>query len=316
MVIEFKVESIYKRADTYLTSKLQLSRNKIQDYIKSGKILLNNNFFKPSTSLKKGDRITAYIEEESESLNLKPYNYKLKILYEDDDIIVIDKQKGLVVHPARGHTDDTLVNALINHCSDLVGIGSKLRPGIVHRLDKDTSGVMVVAKNENSYYELQKQFKERLVEKKYLALIYGLPKKTEDIIITGIGRSSKDRKKFSVSSKGKEAITHYRVLKTNYQISLVDITIKTGRTHQIRVHMNYIGHPIIGDKTYGKKNYGGYIKDKNLFQLIDKIEGQALIAYSLRFTHPTTGKELFFNAHIPLDIQNLIDYLDKDANYF
>lgn len=313
MVIDIKVDGLYKRADIYLSTKLNLSRNRVQDYIKNGRILLNYKIFKPSTSLKSGDIITGEVETEPENIDLKPFDYQLKILFEDDWLIVIDKEKGIVVHPAKGHKDDTIVNALLNHCKDLKGIGCKLRPGIVHRLDKDTSGVMVIAKEEKSYYELQKQFKERLVEKKYLALIYGTPKKMEDTIITGIGRSESDRKRFSVKQSGKEAVSQYKVLATNKEVSLVEINIKTGRTHQIRVHMSYIGHPIIGDSVYGKKNYGGFIKDRQLLSMIEKIEGQALLSYSLSFYHPVTKKYLSFNASIPEEMKKIIEYIDKNA---
>ncbi len=314
MVINIEVSNSSPRADLYICERLNLSRSKIQDYIKRGKILLNGKTFKPSTPLKDGDLINGEIEEDVESSDILPLAYPLKILYEDENIIVIDKEKGMVVHPAKGHKNDTLVNALLFHCKDLKGIGGDIRPGIVHRLDKDTSGIMVVAKDEESYYELQRQFKERLVEKRYLALIYGLPKKPEDTIVTGIGRSEKDRKKFAVKENGKESISHYKVINSNGQISLVEITIKTGRTHQIRVHMSYLGNPIVGDTVYGKKNFASSIKEKALISYLERIEGQALVAYELTFFHPKRKEKMSFKSSIPESIKKLIDYLDKKCS--
>ncbi|MCX7991331.1 MAG: RluA family pseudouridine synthase [Proteobacteria bacterium] len=312
MVIDIRVAEDGKRADSYISSRLNLSRNRVQESIKKGKILLNGKVFKPSTQLKPGDIIYGEIGDVSETIDLKPLDYPLRVLYEDEYIIVIDKPRGIVVHPAKGHLDDTIVNALLKHCKDLKGIGGELRPGIVHRLDKDTAGVMVIAKDDKSYYELQRQFKDREVEKRYLALIYGVPKKAEDTIVTGIGRSERDRKKFSVKDigRGKEAISHYKLLKTNGQLSLVEIIIKTGRTHQIRVHMSYMGTPIIGDKVYGKKNFGGSIKDRELMSFIENVEGQLLLACELSFLHPFSKEKMTFKAHIPEEMKKVIDIMD------
>ncbi len=313
-MIDIEVEGSHKRADLYLSCQLNISRSKVQQFIREGKILLNGKIFKPSAELNKGDRITGFIDSEPQEIDLKPLEYPLKIVYEDSHIMVIDKDKGMVVHPAKGHKDDTLVNAIINHCKDLKGIGGELRPGIVHRIDKDTAGLLVVAKDEESYGNLQRQFAHREIEKSYLAIVYGCPEMTEGAIVTKIGRSEKDRKKFSVRQEGKEAVSHYKVLKTDGQISLVEVMIKTGRTHQIRVHLSHIKHPIVGDNIYGKKNFGAHIKDKELLKLINDIDGQVLLAYRLSFIHPVENKKMEFKAEIREDMKNLINYLEKRCN--
>lgn len=312
MVVEVIVENDSKRADSYLSQVLPLSRNQIQKYIKEHILTLNGLPFKPSDSLRAGDKITGHLPSE-ETSQLQPVNIPLEILYEDSDIIVINKEKGVVVHPACGHHNDTLVNALLFHCKDFQPIGGILRPGVVHRLDKDTAGVLVFAKNEKALKELQRQFKERTVKKRYLALVLGTPPKMEDIIITAIGRKSNDRLKFAVKKEGKEAITHYRTLLSSEGISLIEVFIKTGRTHQIRVHMNFIGNPILGDKFYNKKNYSQYIKDKTLLQMAMAIEGQALFAEHLEFKHPTTGNLLSFHGLMPDDMKKIVSRLGKYA---
>lgn len=313
MVIDICVNTPAKRADTYLADFLNISRNQIQKYIHSNCLLLNGKIFKPSSSLKVGDKINGVIPEENQETFLEPIDMPITIIYEDQHIIVVNKEKGVVVHPAHGHKNDTLVNAIINHCKDLKGIGGVLRPGVVHRLDKDTAGVIVFAKDEHTYKELQRQFKQRIVKKRYKVLVLGVPKKDEDTIITNISRSSKDRKKFTVSKEGKEAITHYRLLKSNKGISLLEVDIKTGRTHQIRVHMEHIGTPVLGDPFYNKKNYKIYIKDPVLLELLTSLKGQTLFAEHLEFVHPVTGKLMKFNGIIPEDMNKIIKELDNNA---
>jgi 23S rRNA pseudouridine1911/1915/1917 synthase len=314
MVIEIHITNNIKRADLFLSEKLGITRNQVQRLIEQQKLLLNNKPFKPSTKLKKNDIITGTIPEPEEEI-LKPNtSIKLNILYEDRSIIVINKPKGVVVHPAHGHKEDTIVNALLSHCKDLSGIGGVLRPGVVHRLDKDTSGILIFAKNDLAYQSLQKQFKNREIIKKYLALLLGAPLKKEDTIITNIGRDPKDRKKFAVLKEGREAITEYKILKTLYGVSLADILIKTGRTHQIRVHMKYINAPIIGDKDYNKKNYESIITNKELLNLCKSIKGQALCAYYISFRHPENQEIMSFKISPPEDMENIIKWMDKHEN--
>lgn len=315
MVVNLKVDQPVKRADLFLSEKLGLTRNRIQNLIENGILLLNNDTFKPSARLKIGDLITGSIPEAKEDIDLKPIDYPLDIIYEDESIIVINKPKGIVVHPSFGHKQDTLVNALISHCKEILNISGSKRPGVVHRLDKDTSGLLLFAKNDKALYELQRQFKNREVVKKYLALLLGKPEKNEDIIITSIGRHPKDRKKFAVTKEGRQAITEYKILKSYSGVSLAEITIKTGRTHQIRVHMSHINLPIIGDLDYNKKNYETIIKDKYLLSLCKEIKGQALCAYFLSFKHPVTNKQMEFKIKPPLEMLNIIEWMEKHGTY-
>ncbi len=313
MVVDLNVDLPSKRADLFLVTKLNLSRNQIQKLIEQNHLLLNGAPFKPSVSLKKGDRITGSLPEEKEESFLEPVNLPITILYEDEHIIVVNKEKGMVVHPAHGHKNDTLVNAILSHCKDLKGVGGVLRPGVVHRLDKDTSGVIVFAKDEESYKELQRQFKAREVKKRYLVIVLGCPVKTEDTIVSNISRSTKDRKKFTVSKDGKEAITFYKTIKSAGGVSLLEASIKTGRTHQIRVHMEHIGTPVLGDPCYNKKNYKNFIKDPLLLEAVSTLKGQALFAEYLEFKHPVTGKIIGFHGIMPEDMKNIIKRLDTDA---
>ena len=292
-----------QRIDVYLAKKYEdMSRVAVKRLIDEEKILVNNKKTKASYKVQENDEIT--IEEETpKEIELKAQNIPLEILYEDNDIIVVNKPKGMVVHPANGNPDGTLVNAVMAICHDsLSGIGGEIRPGIVHRLDKDTSGVIVVAKNDKAHINLSEQIKNHKVEKTYLALVKGFVKENEATINMPIGRSTSNRKKMAVTKSGKQAITHFKVIKrykTHKQdYALLEVKIETGRTHQIRVHLSQIGYPIVGDSTYsnGKNEWG--------------IEGQCLHAKSLKFKHPITGKEMYIEAKLPQYYEELLRELE------
>ena len=292
-----------QRIDAYLAKKYEdMSRVAVKRLIDEEKILVNNKKTKASYKVQENDEITIE-EEKPKEIELKAQNIPLEILYEDNDIIVVNKPKGMVVHPANGNPDGTLVNAVMAICHDsLSGIGGEIRPGIVHRLDKDTSGVIVVAKNDKAHINLSEQIKNHKVEKTYLALVKGFVKENEATINMPIGRSTSNRKKMAVTKSGKQAITHFKVIKrykTHKQdYALLEVKIETGRTHQIRVHLSQIGYPIVGDSTYsnGKNEWG--------------IEGQCLHAKSLKFKHPITGKEMYIEAKLPQYYEELLRGLE------
>lgn len=290
-----------KRIDSYLSNKdNEISRVAVQRLIKNDKILVNGKSTKASYKVQKNDSIKVE-EEKPKEILLKPQDIPVEIIYEDKDIIVVNKPKGMVVHPANGNPDGTLVNSLMSICKDsLSGIGGEIRPGIVHRLDKDTSGVIVVAKNDKAHISLSEQIKNHEVEKTYIALVKGVVKANEATIDMPIGRSTKDRKKMAVTKTGKNAITHFKVIKRFHNYTLLEVKIETGRTHQIRVHLSQIGYPIVGDTTYsnGKNEW--------------KIKGQCLHAKSLKFKHPITGKEMFLEAKMPEYFEEVINELDKE----
>ena len=280
-----------------------LSRSMIQKMLEDGKILVNNNKEKASYKTKLGDNIK--VEEiVPKQIELKAQDIPVEIIYEDNDIIVVNKPKGMVVHPANGNPDGTLVNAIMNICKDsLSGIGGEIRPGIVHRLDKDTSGLLIVAKNDKAHINLSEQIKNREITKKYIALVRGVIKENEATIDMPIARSDKDRKKMAVKKTGKKAVTHFKVIKRYKDYTLLDIKIDTGRTHQIRVHMAEIGYPVVGDIVYsnGKNPFG--------------VVGQMLHAKSLDFVHPITGEKLHLEALIPEYFENILSELDiKNEN--
>ena len=267
--------------------------------LEDGNILVNDVIKKSSYKVKKGDVIKIEIPEPKES-KIEAQDIPIEIVYEDNDIIVVNKPKGLVVHPANGNEDGTLVNAIMNICKDsLSGIGGELRPGIVHRLDKDTSGVLIVAKNDIAHVKMSEQIKKHEVEKTYIALVKGIVKENQATINMPIGRSTKDRKKMAVNKKGKEAITHFKVIERfpKYNCTLLEIKIETGRTHQIRVHLSEIGYPVIGDEVYSN--------GKNQWN----IKGQCLHAKSLKFKHPVTKKEMFIEAELPKYFKDIIDQM-------
>ena len=283
-----------KRIDSYIATNTELSRTNIKRLIEEGKILLNLKNTKVSYKIQENDEITIKEEKPIET-SLKAQNIPIQVLYEDNDIIVVNKPKGMVVHPANGNPDGTLVNAIMAICKDsLSGIGGEIRPGIVHRIDKDTSGVLIIAKNDKANINLSEQIKNHEVEKTYIALVRGIVKENEATINMPIGRSTKDRKKMSVRKDGKNAITHFKVLKRLDKYTLLEIKIETGRTHQIRVHLSEIGYPIIGDEVYsnGKNEWG--------------VKGQCLHAKSLRFKHPITGNEMYIEAELPEYFEKLI----------
>ena len=292
-----KKEEENNRIDSYLTKqKNELSRVAVQRLIDEEKILVNGKKIKASYKVKENDEITVE-EEKPKEIELKAQDIPVEVIYEDNDIIVVNKPKGIVVHPANGNPDGTLVNAIMSICKDsLSGIGGEIRPGIVHRIDKDTSGILIVAKNDKAHINLSEQIKNHEVQKTYIALVRGMVKENEATINMPIGRSTKDRKKMAVDKNGKNAITHFKVIKRYPQnnCTLLEVQIETGRTHQIRVHLSQIGYPIIGDTVYsnGKNEWG--------------IQGQCLHAKSLKFKHPTTGKEMFLEAEIPEYFQELI----------
>ncbi len=296
----YKVEEIGRLDKVVSNLEQEISRETIQRMIKTGKILVNNKQEKASFKTTVGDVIT--LEEEiPEEVELKPQEMPLDIIYEDDDMLVINKEKGIVVHPGNGNPDGTLANAVMAKCKgSLSGIGGKIRPGIVHRIDKDTSGLIIVAKNDTAHINLSKQIQDRKVKKTYIALVRGVIKENEATINMPIGRSSKDRKKMAVTKDGKEAITHFKVLKRYNGFTLLEVKIETGRTHQIRVHLSEIGYPIVGDEVYsnGKNPFG--------------VKGQMLHAEKLELKHPRTGKDLTFEAPVPKYFANIINQLEKE----
>ena len=296
----FEVENENKRIDAYLSDKLEdTSRVAIQRLIANGKVLVNGKTIKSSYKVQSGDKIQ--IEEEAPvEIALKAQNIPLDIIYEDKDIIVVNKPKGMVVHPANGNPDGTLVNAIMAICKDsLSGIGGEIRPGIVHRLDKDTSGIIIVAKNDKAHINLSEQIKAHKVKKTYIALVRGIVKENEATINMPIGRSEKDRKKMAVTRKGKEAITHFKVLERYDKYTLLQVNIETGRTHQIRVHLSQIGYPIVGDEVYSN--------GKNEWD----VKGQCLHAKSLEFTHPITGEKIYLEAELPQYFKNILEDLES-----
>ncbi len=288
-----------KRLDAYISENTEYSRTAVQRLIDEKKITVNGKKEKASYKVQYGDKIE--IEEEpAREIELKAQDIPLEILYEDDDIIVVNKPKGMVVHPANGNPDGTLVNAIMSICKDsLSGIGGEIRPGIVHRLDKNTSGAIIIAKNDKAHINLSEQLKNHEIKKTYIALVRGVVKENNASINMPIGRSKKDRKKMDVDRNGKEAITHFKVLKRFKDCTFLEINIETGRTHQIRVHLSHIGYPIIGDDVYSN--------GKNRWN----IEGQCLHAKELEFKHPITGKRMHIEAKLPKYFESILKDLEK-----
>lgn len=283
------------RLDKALADLTELSRSQANEAIKNGNILVNGKAVKAKYSVKEGDLVT-YDLPEPEVLEYEAEDIPLDIVYEDDDVAVVNKPQGMVVHPSVGHTSGTLVNALMYHIHDLSSINGVVRPGIVHRIDKDTSGLLMIAKNDRAHQALAEELKDKKSLRKYLAIVHGNISNDRGVIEAPIGRSEKDRKKQAVMAKGKPAITHFKVLERFGNYTLVELTLETGRTHQIRVHMAYIGHPVAGDPLYGPR--------KTL-----KGNGQFLHAQTLGFTHPTTGESLRFSVEPPAIFQETLENL-------
>ena len=296
---EFQIEQKSGRVDKYLTTELDtMSRSKVQNLIADGYVFVNGETIKANYKLETGDKVEVFVPE-PEAVDVEAEDISLDIIYEDKDIVLINKAQGMVVHPGAGNPNGTLVNALLFHIKDLSGINGEIRPGIVHRLDKDTSGILMVAKNDEAHVNLSEQLQNRTVKRKYWALVHGVLPHEHGTINAPIGRDPKDRQKFTVIKGGKEAISHFRVLERIQKFSLMEVSLETGRTHQIRVHLNYIDHPVAGDKIYGpKKSLEG--------------NGQFLHARMLEFTHPRTGETMSFEAELPALFEETLDRLRKD----
>ncbi|MGG0187523.1 RluA family pseudouridine synthase [Bacillus rhizoplanae] len=273
------------------------SRSQVQQWIKDGVVTVNGKDIKGNYKVKTNDEITVTIPE-PESLDILPEDMNLEIYYEDSDVLVVNKPRGMVVHPAPGHTSGTLVNGLMYHCKDLSGINGVMRPGIVHRIDKDTSGLLMVAKNDMAHEALVNQLVAKTVTRRYQAIVHGVIPHDKGTVDAPIGRDKQDRQSMTVEQNGKHAVTHFRVLERFNNFTHVECQLETGRTHQIRVHMKYIGYPLAGDPKYGPK------------KTFD-INGQALHAGILGFIHPRTGEYLEFEAPVPQIFVDLLDELRK-----
>lgn len=318
--LEFEAseESAGTRIDLFLVNKnIDLSRSRIQKLISEQNILVNGKPTKPSYKIKGNEKITIKVPP-LEKLSLEPEDIPLDILYEDSDLLVVDKKAGMVVHPALGNYSHTLVNALLFHCKDLSGINGVLRPGIVHRLDKNTSGLLVVAKNDFAHLSLTEQIKNRTLLREYVALVWGHMSLDKGIIEAPIGRSTKDRKRMAVSRlRGRESLTEYQVQERFDLCDLLSVRLKTGRTHQIRVHLSYLNHPVLGDPEYGGRQKwikGVHDKHRLLAQkLLSLIDRQALHAKKLGFIHPRTKEDKEFESSLPEDIQNVLNFLCRSS---
>ena len=295
--VSYTMDTAGERLDRFLARmQPELTRSHIQKLITSGDVQVNGRAQKPGYKSRGGETVTFTLPE-PETTEILPENLPLDILYEDEDIIVVTKARGMVVHPAAGVTTGTLVNALLYHCKDLSGINGEIRPGIVHRLDKDTSGVMVCAKNDRAHVSLAEQIKEKTAMRTYIAIVHGNIAEESGTIKGAIGRHPTERKQMAIVEGGKPAVTHFRVLERYGAYTLVECRLETGRTHQIRVHMTSIGHPLVGDPKYGHR--------KNPFH----IAGQALHSKKLTLTHPRTRERMSFEAEVPEDMMEIIKKL-------
>lgn len=290
-----------ERLDLFVTENMEnLSRSAVQNLIKAGKVRVNGQVLKASHHLREGEEVEVEMAE-PQRVSILPQNIPLDILYQDQDLAVVDKPKGMVVHPAHGNWDNTMVNALLYHLRDLSGINGELRPGIVHRLDKDTSGVMVVAKQDQAHRSLAEQIRVHSIKREYMALVHGVIKENLGTIDAPIGRSPLDRKKMTVVKDGRPAVSNYEVMERFRNYTLVRVSLMTGRTHQIRVHFSYIKHAVVGDPLYGpaKKHFD--------------LESQALHAQLLGFNHPRSGEYLEFTSPLPGYFQAILAELAKSG---
>lgn len=277
-----------QRIDKALSELTEFTRSHIQKILENGEVTVNNKVVSKGYKLSAGDEVS-FVPPEPEPIQAEPENIPIDVVYEDDDLLVVNKPRGMVVHPAAGNPNGTLVNALLYHCGDsLSGINGVIRPGIVHRIDKDTSGLLIVAKNDFSHEKLAAQIKEHSFTRQYRAVVHGRFKEEDGTVDAPIGRSPKDRKKMCVTQKNsRSAVTHYEVLSQNEKFSYVKVTLETGRTHQIRVHMSHIGHPVAGDMVYGPKNG------------VTSLNGQCLHAGLIGFIHPRDGRYIELEADLP-----------------
>ncbi|MGG3519422.1 RluA family pseudouridine synthase [Bacillus pseudomycoides] len=291
-------EQMSERIDKFLAGvNNEWSRSQVQQWIKDGVVTVNGNDIKGNYKVKVNDEIAVAIPD-PEELDILPEDMNLEIYYEDADVLVVNKPRGMVVHPAPGHTSGTLVNGLMHHCTDLSGINGVMRPGIVHRIDKDTSGLLMVAKNDMAHESLVNQLVAKTVTRRYKAIVHGVIPHDKGTIDAPIGRDKKDRQSMTVDENGKHAVTHFQVLERFKDFTLVECRLETGRTHQIRVHMKYIGYPLAGDPKYGPK------------KTLD-INGQALHAGILGFDHPRTGEYIEFEAPVPAVFEEVLNVLRK-----
>lgn len=300
MELQITAEENGTRIDSFLSEELEeLSRSYVQKLIGDGLIQVNEKNVKSNYKVKTGDKLLVQIPDAT-PVDILPEEMNLNIVYEDSDLLVVNKPAGLVVHPAHGHYSGTLVNGLLAHCTDLSGINGKMRPGIVHRIDKDTSGLLMIAKNDMAHQHLAAQLKEHSIRRAYYALVQGIISEPAGLVDAPIGRHETERKKMAVTLKNsKEARTHYYVKERFAKQTFIECRLETGRTHQIRVHMAYLGHPLVGDPLYGTRK-------NNL-----DFPGQALHAYALGFIHPRTGEEMYFEAPLPEHFQTVLKTLGE-----
>jgi 23S rRNA pseudouridine1911/1915/1917 synthase len=303
-----------ERLDLFLAECLpEQTRSQLKKLIDETLVLVDGLPAKAGCRLKGGEDIAVTLPEPAPAEAVSE-EIPLKILFQDRHLIVIDKPAGMVVHPAPGHARGTLVNALLHHCDDLSGIGGELRPGIVHRLDKDTSGVMVATKNDAAHHHLARQFKSHTITRRYVALVHGLPAEDRGTVDRPIGRHPTQRKKMSGASRtGRRAVTHWRVLQRFEQdrLTLVELTLETGRTHQIRVHFSEMQRPIVGDPVYGGAGRTRSLGDPELRRMVEHLNRQALHARLLGFIHPESGEYMEFTSPLPDDMQSIVDYLQR-----
>ena len=308
---EVTQEDVGSRLDLFLSRmSLELSRNQVQRLIDNNCILVNDKPQKSSYKLRSKDQIQVFVPPPP-PVQLQPEPLSLDVVFEDDHLIVVNKPPGLVVHPATSHRTSTLVHGLLYHCDHLADLGGPLRPGIVHRLDKDTSGIIVVAKDDSTYRHLSKQFKRKLVYKEYSALVYGRLPHSAGQFTDPIRRHPKNRKKMGIMAGGREAFTFWWLELLFGEVSLVKVVIKTGRTHQIRVHFAHAHHPVVGDATYGGKKRVKAVQNHLLRARLSKIKRQMLHARRLSLVHPVTGETLDWSAPLPEDMSELLEFLRK-----